>query len=121
MQAVFSHLDFFLNLQESVSLKRAAHTAVTVKRGSVWVTQDGNREDYVLEAGQTLRIDGDETVIVSALRASEVALDEGRRRGPVTRWGRNLLTRYMRWCRRMAHARLTLAGAASGQYRQHAL
>ena len=72
MQAVFNHLDFFLNIQETFSLKHAARTAVTVKRGSVWVTQDGNREDYVLEAGQSLRIAGDETVIVSALRASEV-------------------------------------------------
>lgn len=102
MQAVFSHLDFFLNLQESVSLKRAAHTAVTVKRGSVWVTQDGNREDYVLEAGQRFRIHGDETVIVSALRASEVALDEGRRRGPAQRLGRNLMARYLLWVRRPA-------------------
>ena len=37
MQAVFNHLDFFLNMQETFSLKNAARTAVTVKRGSVWV------------------------------------------------------------------------------------
>ena len=107
MQAVFGHLDFFLNLQESVSLKRAAHTAVTVKRGSVWVTQDGNREDYVLEAGQSLRITGDETVIVSALRTSEVALDEMPQRSWLHRAGRSLLTVYLRRGRHaMARARL---------------
>ncbi len=107
MQAVFNHLDFFLNIQETFSLKHAARTAVTVKRGSVWVTQDGNREDYVLEAGQSLRIAGDETVIVSALRASEVALDEMPRRGWLHRAGRSLLTVYLRGGRHaMARARL---------------
>lgn len=102
MQAVFNHLDFFLNIQETFSLKHAARTAVTVKRGSVWVTQDGNREDYVLEAGQSLRIAGDETVIVSALSASEVALDEVPQRGWVQRLGRNLMARYLLWVRRSA-------------------
>ena len=106
MQAVFTHLDFFLNIQETFSLKHAAHTAVSVKRGSVWVTQDGNREDYILEAGQRLRIDGDETVIVSALRASEVALDEAPRRGWLQRFGRSLLAVYLRMGRHaMARAR----------------
>ena len=119
MQAVFGHLDFFLNLQESVSLKRAAHTAVTVKRGSVWVTQDGNREDYVLEAGQTWRIEGDATVIVSALHASEIALDEGRRRGWAQQLGRNWMARYLRWVRRATadtRNKLARAGAALLQY-----
>ena len=106
MQAVFNHLDFFLNIPETFSLTHAARTAMTVKRGSVWVTQDGNREDYVLEAGQSLRITGDETVIVSALRASEVALDEMPQRGRAQRFGRSLLTIYLRWGRHaMARAR----------------
>ena len=110
MQAVFSHLDFFLNFQETFSLQRAARTAVTVKRGSVWVTQDGRREDVVLVAGQTLRIDGDQTVIVSALGPAEVALDEGRRRGPLMRTWRALLAFYLRGFRSpAARRRLALA------------
>lgn len=115
MQAVFNHLDFFLNFQETFSLQRAARTAVTVKRGSVWVTQDGRREDVVLVAGQTLRIDGDEMVIVSALGPAEVALDEGRRRGPLERAWRGLLAGYLRGFRRSA-ARNRLALARGRQF-----
>ncbi len=99
MQAVITHLDFFLNVQESFSLRHAARGAVSVKRGSVWLTQDGNPEDYVLEAGQSLRIAGDETVIVSALRASEVVLDGLPQRGWAQRLGRSLLALYLRWGR----------------------
>jgi hypothetical protein len=116
MQAVFTHLDFFLNVQETFSLQRAARTAVTVKRGTVWVTQDGRREDHVLRAGQTLRIDGDEMVIVSALGPAEVALDEGRRRGPVERVWRRLAAAYLRGFRRTdARRRQALA---RGRYHQ---
>ena len=106
MQAVITHLDFFLNIQESFSLRHAARGAVSVKRGSVWLTQDGNPEDYVLEAGQSLRIAGDATVIVSALSASEVVLDGLPRRGWAQRVGRSLLAAYVRWGRQaMARAR----------------
>ena len=106
MQAVITHLDFFLNIQETFSRHHAARTDVTVKRGSVWVTQDGNLKDYVLEAGQSPRIAGDETVIVSALRASEVVLDEVPQRSWLERVGRRLLAIYLRWGRHaMARAR----------------
>lgn len=111
MQAVFNHLDFFLNMQETFSLKNAARTAVTVKRGSVWVTQDGKLEDHVLLAGQTLRIHGNETVIVSALRASEVALDERPRRALPARTLRNFFAAYLRWVRsRAARGRMARSG-----------
>ena len=126
MQAVFNHLDFFLNMQESFSLKRAARTAVTVKRGSVWVTQDGKPEDHVLQAGQTLRIHGDETVIVSALSASEIELDEGCRRGVVEQFWRKLKAAYLHLYRSpavlhdLAAARAGL-GRASFRYGRHML
>ena len=126
MQAVFNHLDFFLNMQESFSLKRAARTAVTVKRGSVWVTQDGKPEDHVLQAGQTLRIHGDETVIVSALSASEIELDEGHRRSLVERAWRSLKAAYLHLYRSpavlrdLAEVRAGI-GRASFHYGRHML
>ena len=126
MQAVFNHLDFFLNMQESFSLKRAARTAVTVKHGSVWVTQDGKLEDHVLQAGQTLRIHGDETVIVSALSAAEIELDEGHRRGLVERTWRGLKAAYLHLYRspavlqNLAEARAGV-GRASIRYGRHML
>ena len=114
MQAVFNHLDFFLNMQETFSLKHAARTAVTVKRGTVWVTQDGNLKDHVLQAGQTMRIQGNETVIVSALRASELALDESPRRSLAERTWRTFFAAYLRWARsRSARFRVARAGLGS--------
>ena len=102
MQAVFNHLDFFLNFQETFSLKHAAHTAITVKRGIVWVTQDGHREDHVLEAGQTLKIRDDDTVVFSALQPAEVAIQEGRRHGAAARVWRGLQAGYLRAMRARA-------------------
>ena len=96
MQAVFNHLDFFLNLQETFSLKHAAHTAVTVKRGTVWVTQDGHQEDHVLEAGQTMLIRDDDTVLFSAMCPAELEIQEGRRHNILARWWRGLQVRYLR-------------------------
>ena len=102
MQAVFNHLDFFLNFQETFSLKHAARTAITVKRGTVWVTQDGHREDHVLEAGQTLVIRDDDAVVFSEMRPSEVAIQEGRRHGVMARVWRPLKAQYLRTLRARA-------------------
>jgi Protein of unknown function (DUF2917) len=102
MQAVFNHLDFFLNFQETFSLKHAARTAITVKRGIVWVTQDGHREDHVLEAGQTLMIRDDDAVVFSAMQPAEVAIQEGRRHTAATQLWRTFKARYLRTMRARA-------------------
>ena len=95
MQAVFNHLDFFLNVQETFSLKHAARTAITVKRGAVWVTQDRHPEDHVLEAGQSLTIRDDDTVLFSAMQPAELEIQEGRRHGVAARVWRTLKARYL--------------------------
>ena len=126
MQAVFNHLDFFLNNRESFSLKHAARTAVKVKRGSVWVTQDGHREDHILEAGQSLFIRDDDSVLFSALRPAEVTIDGVRRRGALARVGRTLQAAYLRGfrslavVRRLADARVRI-GRGSSHYPRHLL
>ena len=120
MQAVFNHLDFFLNFQESFSLKHAARTAVTVKRGSVWVTQDGHLEDHVLEAGQTLFIRDDDSVVFSALCPAEVTIDGGRQRGAIWRAWRLLQAAYLRGFRSRAALRnLTQVRAQLGRGASH--
>lgn len=126
MQAVFNHLDFFLNFQESFSLKQAARTAVTVKRGSVWVTQDGHLEDHVLEAGQSLFIRDNEGVVFSALRPAEVTIDCARQRGASERLLRKLQAAYLRAFRYLgASQHLALArtriGRGSSHYSRHLL
>ena len=119
MQAVFNHLDFFLNKQDSFSLSRAAGTAVTVKRGSVWVTQDGHQEDHVLEAGQRLVIRDGAGVLISALHSAEVTVDGGNRRGALARAWRGLLAAYLRSFRPIAMSRLAAARAQLGRGSTH--
>lgn len=125
MQAVFNHLDFFLNKQESFSLSRAAGSAVTVKRGSVWVTQAGHLEDHVLQAGQRLFIRDGDGVHISALRCAEVTVDGGKQRGALARAWRRLQAAYLRGFRslaasQLAHARSQL-GRGSSHYPRHLL
>lgn len=125
MQAVFNHLDFFLNKRDSFAFRRAAGTAVTVKRGSVWVTQVGHREDHVLEAGQRLVIRDGAGVLISALRCAEVSVDAGRRRGTLARAWRILQATYLRSFRSSAMNRLAAArgqlGRGSTHYPRHLL
>ncbi len=125
MQAVFNHLDFFLNKQDSFSLSHAAGTAVTVRRGSVWVTQDGHREDHVLEAGQRLVIRDGDGVLISALHCAEVTVDAGKKRGALARAWRILLAAYLRRFRPIAMSRLAAArhqlGRGSTHYPRHLL
>ena len=125
MQAVFNHLDFFLNKQESFSLQHAAGAAVTVKRGSVWVTQAGHREDHVLEAGQRLLIRAADGVHFSALRSAEITVDSVQPRGALARLGRTLQASYLRGLRLLAAGRLAQArgqlGRGSSHYPRHLL
>ena len=125
MQAVFNHLDFFLNAQESFSLSRATGSAVTVKRGSVWVTLAGDYKDHVLEAGQRLFIRDAGSVHFSALRPAEIMVDGGSRRGALARVWRRLQAACLRGFRslaagRMADARKQL-GRGSSHYPRHLL
>lgn len=126
MQAVFNHLDFVLNDRESFTLKQAARTAVKVKRGIVWVTQDGHREDHILEAGQTLFIRDDDSVLFSAFLPTEVTIDGVRRRGALERVMRKLQAAYLRGfrapevLRRLADARARI-GRGSSHYPRHLL
>ena len=126
MQAVFNHLDFSLNKKETFSLKRAARTAVTVKRGSVWVTQAGHLQDHVLEEGQRLFIRDDDGVLFLALRAAEISVDGAGRRGAFARGWRRLQAAYLRGVRslaavsRLADARGRL-GRGSSHYPRHLL
>ena len=125
MQAVFNHLDFFLNQNEALSLSRASGSAVTVKRGSVWVTQAGDPEDHVLEAGQRLFIRDAGSVHFSALRPAEILVDGGSRRGALARVWRMLQAAYLRGFRSLSPGRLanarSLLGRGSSHYPRHLL
>ena len=49
-------------------------TVVTVLRGDLWLTQEGDRRDYYLAAGQSFRLDRPGVAIASAMSPSLVSL-----------------------------------------------
>jgi hypothetical protein len=104
MQAVFEHLEFRLASHDVLSLKRAATAAITVIKGSVWITQDGSLLDHVLLSGQTMRVEGDASLVVAALSAAQVSIAAPRRGhgagGHAIRIGRSLVAWYLRLSRR---------------------
>lgn len=50
-----------------ISLPDAEGSTVAVLWGSVWLTQEGDRRDYVVNAGESFTIRGDDLVLISAL------------------------------------------------------
>ena len=61
-----------LNLadDEVARLREACGSRLEVTQGFVWVTMDGDRNDVVLGAGESLLIDSRDVVTVSALRGA---------------------------------------------------
>jgi hypothetical protein len=53
----------------TLRLERAAGVVVEVSKGVVWLTQERDPRDYFLRAGDWLRIDRPETVVISATGA----------------------------------------------------
>ena len=63
-----------LNKNQTLTLARPKHTQIECFNGCVWVTQDGNPKDILLEAGETLVVDQPARVLVHALESSQVRL-----------------------------------------------
>jgi hypothetical protein len=51
-----------------MSLGSRAATTVCVERGAIWATCEGDPDDHVLGAGETLGIGGRGTTVISALQ-----------------------------------------------------
>ncbi len=63
------------------SLMRVADGAgllVYVRRGRVWITEEGGLEDHVVEAGSAFRLAHPGTALVSALQSSLLSLSSPR-------------------------------------------
>jgi Protein of unknown function (DUF2917) len=74
-----------------ISFDPTVRTRVSVLRGSLWVTQDGNRRDYELSAGSSFVARTTDRLVIQAEVDSELAIYEPR---PVPWFGR-LLDRWM--------------------------
>jgi hypothetical protein len=47
---------------------------VSAQRGTLWVTQDGNVRDWILEAGQSQRFDGRADLLITAMSDAAIRL-----------------------------------------------
>ena len=72
-----------VRLQKNQSLKigSAVGWTVTALSGTVWITQDRDVRDVVLEAGQSFVLDRNESALLWSLAASEIRVtrDTGKR------------------------------------------
>ena len=68
--------------QESIGMPRGstlriddgAGTTVLVREGELWITEEGSREDRVLQSGQWYRLERNGAAVAQAFRRSVVAL-----------------------------------------------
>ncbi len=61
-----------LNTNQTASTSEARGLAMEVVRGSVWITFEGRRDDYVLNPGERLPINDRGRMVVQGLAPSEV-------------------------------------------------
>lgn len=68
-----------LRKHQHLRLNDACGWAVHAMAGTVWLTQDGNARDIVLEAGESFVLDRDRDVLLSSLNGDEaqVSLERG--------------------------------------------
>jgi len=76
MNIKFEHGWMHLCKDRSLRLTDASGTQVVVRSGSLWVTQDRDRNDHVLEAGEAFKLDRAGDAILYALSASDIELVE---------------------------------------------
>lgn len=89
MKIEFSASGIVLGPGELLNLERAAGARIGSRGGSVWITQDGDPRDIVLEAGEVFELDRDSPVIVQAIATAVVTVAAPRRR-PAQGWIRSL-------------------------------
>ena len=63
-------------------LQDARGTLVYARGGEMWLTQEGERRDVFLRAGQGFRIERDGATVISALRTGSLAIYPPRAEAP---------------------------------------
>jgi hypothetical protein len=67
-----------LRQRDTLTLEAARGALVRCLEGLVWITQDGDRADHIVAAGDSFRVDRDGSVIVQATRPARVAIEQPR-------------------------------------------
>jgi len=117
MQATFNTAELSLNKGQTLELGAAARSVITGICGAVWLTRDGDINDRVLGPGQSLTVNRDAHVLLSALGDARVRIEQkaSRHHGLAARIGRGLLVRYLRLLRSLRR-RQSAPGNASLAY-----
>lgn len=63
-----------LEVGEVVTLDDAAGTCIQARAGTLWVTEEGAREDYVVRPGETRVVERDGRTLVQAMQAAWVSI-----------------------------------------------
>jgi hypothetical protein len=74
MELHIDHPLIALEPGQVVTLDDAAGTRVSARYGTVWVTEEGNPHDHIVEPGQELLLRRDGRTVVQALQPAWVAL-----------------------------------------------
>ncbi len=68
-----------IGLRELLVIDDARGQLLTCESGELWITQDGDRRDIILPAGQSWRIDRAGPLVMSAFKPAVATLDMARR------------------------------------------
>lgn len=82
MKMLFSATRLVLARGELMRLEGAQGTRILSQGGRVWITQDGDPRDVVLEPGEAFDLDRPTLAIVQAIEAATIAIAEPRRSRP---------------------------------------
>lgn len=77
MKIDLSQSTFGLHRDGVIVLEDALGTQVSCLRGALWLTQEGQEDDVVLESGDSIALSSNGVTLVTALRESEVQVQEG--------------------------------------------
>ena len=91
MDIRLEHTAVKLSERDTISVVDGKGARIAVTEGSVWITQEHDPRDVLLQAGESFILDRDGATIVEALVDAEVALDAPSRcLQPVAARDRNL-------------------------------
>ena len=70
-----------LHAGQVVTLVDAAGTRIAARRGRIWITEEGDREDHVLVEGEARIVGRGGRTVVQALEPARIAIREAAKEG----------------------------------------
>jgi len=86
MKIEFPATRFVLATDQFLKLEGAVGVRISSRRGSVWITQDGDIRDVVLKPGDAFVIEREGPSIVQALEPAELAIVEPKQPSRAAHW-----------------------------------